>query len=69
MQAAQLRLAAAISGFRPIYSNQSSGRGAMFFVSKIGMKLLMLEPDADSDIQNIANSLVIVVFYVELNLI
>jgi hypothetical protein len=41
----------------------------MFFVSKIVMKLLMLEPDADSDIQNIANSLVIVVFYVELNLI
>jgi hypothetical protein len=41
----------------------------MFFVSQIGMKLLMLEPDADSDIQNIANSLVIVVFYVELNLI
>jgi hypothetical protein len=41
----------------------------MFFVSKIVMKLLVLEPDADSDIQNIANSHVIVVFYVELNLI
>lgn len=67
MQAAQLQL---FSGLRPIYSNHGNGRrGAMFFVSKSAMKLLMLEPDADFDIQNIANSHVIVVFYLKFNLI